>query len=630
MSKYYIKFVLSIFFVLAASLLGGLFFVNQTQAYDDGILIKTVNNPDIYVINNGLKVWVRSAAVFNGCGYDWTKIKTVSDLSSTPTADLVKLTSDPDVYRLQKNFKRRINSAEIFKSYGLRWDKIATVCPAVFDSYPLAVLIKVQGSLDIYRIDHYNYKTEYFEGGRPWYHRYGNMAAFLADGMSIKDVIEINTMDKSSYLLSWDINEVLPQPPTLKFYNSDAIVNAGTNFTVYWTNVDKATGYVLERSTDSEFRIAQNIYDEAALPMWELVNYVDQNIMPTTTTNYYYRVKAFGVWSGGQYQTDWSKPITIQVNTGCTAPLAPALTASVGQTTSVKAFTLSWAKVNDATSYILERDTNNLFLQATTVYSGSNNANIAEQLSPVDDTNYFYRVRSVNVCGGGPWSNVVEVKIKAVNIPSDKPTWSVPNALYVVFPLNGSVHISWRPVVGATYYVVEWDKGASIWRMPVFDEKNSLKTIDLYLDEPADSVGRWYYRIRAVNEAGNGPWSDVLALEVQPGLVEIIVSAPEVQIGQQQFYTLYETQAGQPYTLSWNKPAYIDHFIMKWCIEPCNYTEAPQEILIDPSISCVLSPAVTTTYSYWVKAVAIGGVEGLFGWPAQGFSTRVRVVVPVP
>lgn len=628
MSKYYIKFVLSISFVLAVSLLGGLFLVNQTQAYSDGVLIKAVNNPDIYVINNGMKVWVRSADVFNGCGYDWSKIQTVSSLSLTPTADLIKSASSPDVYRLQKNFKRKINSAEIFKSYGLRWDKIVTVCPAVFDSYPLAILIKAQGSPDIYRIDHYNYKTEYFEGGRPWYHRYGNMAVFLADGMSIKDVIEINTMDKSSYLLSWDINEVLPQPPTLNFYNLDSIINAGTDFTVYWTNVDKATGYILERSTDSEFKTAQNIYDEAALPMWRLVNYVDQNIMPTITTNYYYRVKAFGVWSGGQYQTDWSKPITIQVNTGCAAPLAPVLTASVGEIISNEVFTFSWTKVNNATSYILERDTNNLFLQATTVYSGADNANIAEQLSPVNNSSYFYRVRAANACGKGSRSNITEVKVKVVNIPSDKPTWSVPNALYVVFPLNGSVHISWWPVVGATYYVIEWNKGASIWRTPVFDEKNSLKTTGIYLDEPADSVGRWYYRIRAVNEVGSGPWSDVLALEVQPSLVEITVSAHEVQTGQQQPYTLYETQAGQPYTLSWDKPAYIDHFVMKWCVEPCNYTEAAQEILIDPSVSYVLSPAVTTTYSYWVKAVAIGGVEGVFGWPARGWPVKVVVSVP--
>ena len=85
-------------------------------AYSDGDLLKDASTANIYVVNNGMKVWVRSAAVFDDCSYDWAKIKTVSNLSATPTADLIKSASNPDVYRLEKNFKRKLASTEIFTS----------------------------------------------------------------------------------------------------------------------------------------------------------------------------------------------------------------------------------------------------------------------------------------------------------------------------------------------------------------------------------------------------------------------------------------------------------------------------------------------------------------------------------
>lgn len=157
-------------------------------AYANGDLLKDASSANIYVINNGVKVWVRSAAVFEGCGYTWASIKTVSDLTSVSTADLIKNASNPDVYRLEKNFKRKLASIEIFNSYTLDWNKVATVCNNVLDSYSIAPLIQQTGTADIYWVKDDTLK-----------HKMTSWESFTEHGFNIADVIGINAMEMGSY-----------------------------------------------------------------------------------------------------------------------------------------------------------------------------------------------------------------------------------------------------------------------------------------------------------------------------------------------------------------------------------------------------------------------------------------------
>jgi len=157
-------------------------------AYTDGTLLKDASTSNIYVMNNGMKVWVRSAAVFDGCGYDWTKVKTVSDLSSTPIADLIKSTANPNVYRLEKNFKRKLASIEIFQSYSLDWNRVGVVCQNVLDSYSVAPLVQQAGSADIYWV-----QTDVLR------HKMPSWQSFVDHGFNMADVITVNLMEMSSY-----------------------------------------------------------------------------------------------------------------------------------------------------------------------------------------------------------------------------------------------------------------------------------------------------------------------------------------------------------------------------------------------------------------------------------------------
>jgi hypothetical protein len=93
---------------------------------------------------------------------------------------------------------------------------------------------------------------------------------------------------------------------------------------------------------------------------------------------------------------------------GCTAaPTAP--TASAASSLAQTAFTANWSASSSATSYRLDVATDNGF---GSLVSGYNNLNVGNVTSYnvtglTASTNYYYRVRGVNVCGTGTNSSTI-------------------------------------------------------------------------------------------------------------------------------------------------------------------------------------------------------------------------------
>jgi len=225
-------------------------------AYSDGDLLKDASTANIYVVNNGMKVWVRSAAVFDDCSYDWAKIKTVSNLSATPTADLIKSASNPDVYRLEKNFKRKLASTEIFTSYSLDWNKVGTVCQHVLDSYSIAPLIQQTSSPDIYWV-----QTDTLK------HKMTSWQSFVDHGFNIADVIGINAMEMGSYSEGAEIGvtPTVTKSITVVAPNGGESYTAGNTVNIKWQSqeVSKVSIYLSDApmgtTGGSDYSIATNI-----------------------------------------------------------------------------------------------------------------------------------------------------------------------------------------------------------------------------------------------------------------------------------------------------------------------------------------------------------------------------------
>lgn len=274
--------------------------VQAAPNYPDGTLIKAANDPNIYIINNGLKVWIRSIGVFNLCGYDGQAVKQVQSLDEVPTADLIKVADSPDVYRLEKNFRRKLASIEIFNSYNLDWRKIATVCPNILDSYYRAPIMKIKGSDTVYKIAYENPRQNY----QTTRHRYLSMQAFLDDGMSTKDIVEINQLELESYGFEGDpMREWARWTPSAPYlFDPGLSVDTGSGFTISWTHPGGQLTFILEQATNVSFSDATAVYADSETHTIQILN-------PQRTTKYYYRVKALNKYD----ESTWSNTVDMNV-----------------------------------------------------------------------------------------------------------------------------------------------------------------------------------------------------------------------------------------------------------------------------------------------------------------------------
>lgn len=52
---------------------------NNATKFKDGALVKLSYQPEVYVISNGKRRWIKNEYTFNQMGYDWNEIKTIND-----------------------------------------------------------------------------------------------------------------------------------------------------------------------------------------------------------------------------------------------------------------------------------------------------------------------------------------------------------------------------------------------------------------------------------------------------------------------------------------------------------------------------------------------------------------------
>ena len=110
-----------------------------------GSLVKTVGDPRVYVILDGVKQWISSEEVFDALGYKWSWVEDVDprlldrfasggEITTTnkhPNYTLIKYKGDPRVYRLEPSISdssqqvaRYISSEEEFLRLGYRFDRV--------------------------------------------------------------------------------------------------------------------------------------------------------------------------------------------------------------------------------------------------------------------------------------------------------------------------------------------------------------------------------------------------------------------------------------------------------------------------------------------------------------------------
>ena len=207
------------------------------------------------------------------------------------------------------------------------------------------------------------------------------------------------------------------------------------------------------------------------------------------------------VYYGGT-ETDWTK-ITIGNGNGnltsatlhC-APDAPVVKISNSSASGKPV--LTWKAVSGATSYKVYRSTTKgsgySLLGTTTATSYTNTGAKA-------GTTYYYRVKACNDAGLSPYSNIVSGKVKSVTPKPSAPVVKIGNSAS-----SGKPMLTWNAVSGATSY--------KVYRATSQNGTYSLLgtvTVTNYTNTGAKAGVTYYYKVKAVNSAGESAYSNIVS-----------------------------------------------------------------------------------------------------------------------
>jgi len=232
------------------------------------------------------------------------------------------------------------------------------------------------------------------------------------------------------------------------------------------------------------------------------------------------------------------------------APAAPVV--KIGNSATSGKPVLTWNAVYGATSYRIYRSTSKgsgySLLGTVTATSYTNTGAKA-------GTTYYYRVKACNDAGLSPYSNVVSGKVKSVTpkpaapvvkighsassgkVKSVTPKPAAPVVKIGHSASSGKPMLTWNAVSGATSY--------KVYRATSQNGTYSLLgtvTATSYINTGAKDGVTYYYKVKAVNSAGESAYSNTVS--GQSKAVTPKPAAPVVKIG-------HSATSGKP-MLTWN------------------------------------------------------------------------------
>ena len=231
--------------------------------------------------------------------------------------------------------------------------------------------------------------------------------------------------------------------------------------------------------------------------------------IPDSVTNICYGafldcIKLTDVYYDGT-ASDWAK-ITIEegnepltnatLHCAKSAPTAPVV--KLGNSATSGKPMLTWKAVEGATSYRIYRSTAKgsgySLLGTTTATSYTNTGAKA-------GTTYYYRVKACNDAGLSPYSNIVSGQVKSVTPKPSAPVVKIGHSA-----ASGKPMLTWNAVSGATSY--------KVYRTTSQNGTYSLLgtvTATSYTNTGAKAGVTYYYKVKAVNSAGESAYSNIVS-----------------------------------------------------------------------------------------------------------------------
>jgi len=306
---------------------------------------------------------------------------------------------------------------------------------------------------------------------------------------------------ESGWSQTWNFQTVIPAPQLL--YPPDSATDQPFTILFNWTDVVDAERYEFQWSTNPNFTPKNgdnNIFES---------EYLKSGFQPDT--RYYWRVKAINEFG----ESDYSEAFTfVTTSQGATVPqlVYPQPGAEQVELDPI----LEWTQAQRAVNYHLQvaKDAqfNTLILDTDTLTTTTHQLDTLEK-----GVQYFWHVSAINDSGETRFSNLgYFTTIKPV--PATGPTLISPANNEQVYPVRPKFR--WNSVQWAKSYELQVAKTSAFSELTI-NETNIFVT-DYQYNGNLEPNSNYYWRVRAKNESGVGPWS-----ETREFLTKEIVSVNE-------------------------------------------------------------------------------------------------------
>lgn len=269
-----------------------------------------------------------------------------------------------------------------------------------------------------------------------------------------------------------------------------------TGFTANWNIAATSTGYRIDVATDETFTSFVTGYNDK-----DVGNNLNTGVTGLVKyTDYYYRIRAYNQY-GTSTNSNW-----IKVTTWPDPPVPPVAIEATAIASTY--FTANWNSVTLSTGYRIDIATDNNF---TSFLTGFNSKDVSNTTSCTvtgltENVTYYYRIRAYNNGGQGLVSNVITVTTKhsAPAAPEAIPASSVSQASFAA---------NWIGVPSADGYRLDVSTANGFTSfVSGFEDRDVSNVISFVVTGLSEDI-TYYYRIRAYNNGGSGPNSNVISVK---------------------------------------------------------------------------------------------------------------------
>jgi hypothetical protein len=254
-----------------------------------------------------------------------------------------------------------------------------------------------------------------------------------------------------------------------------------TTVTLAWTdNSTGESGFRIERKTGVE-----GTYAQIAAVGANVTSYANTGLKQGT--EYYYRVRAYY----GSYYSDYSNEVNVTTSTSLPPP--SGLVAVPLSSTQIN---LAWTdNSSDETYFYIERKTGENGTYSVIANVGANVTTYTNS-GLVQNTEYYYRVRTYGPSGYSPYSNEVSATTLTLNAPSN----------LTATPLSSWLIVTWKDnSMDETSFYIEYKVEAT-------DSYTALANVSAntttYIHTNLTPDTTYHYRVRAYNSGGYSTYSN--------------------------------------------------------------------------------------------------------------------------